>query len=190
MKSSILPILVTAATLTAAASALADGHDVTGPYAGVALGASALRADSSAADIDDDKHGSTFRLYGGYQFTDHLGAELGYARLGDATQTLTDGTTHTLRARSMYAAATGRMQLTQTISINGKLGMSFGEVDAKDLPSDASHATGRSRSVMAGIGAEYQPWDRLSLSISYDYFGKVSDELSASALTAGVRYRF
>ena len=51
-------------------------------------------------------------------------------------------------------------------------------------------ATGRKRSVMAGINAEYQPWDRIALSISYDYHGKLSDEISASSLTAGVRYSF
>jgi opacity protein-like surface antigen len=43
---------------------------------------------------------------------------------------------------------------------------------------------------MAGIGAEYQPWDRIALSISYDYHGKLSDDVSASSLSAGVRFSF
>jgi hypothetical protein len=59
--------------------------------------------------------------------------------------------------------------------VNGKLGLSFGEASGADLPSDARQATGRKRSVMAGIGAEYQPWDRIALWIRYDLHSKLSD---------------
>jgi opacity protein-like surface antigen len=189
MKTAISSILSTAAALAALTCAHADDmRDVTGPYAGMALGASSFSADG-AANVDDDDFGSTFRVYGGYQFTDLLGVEAGYARIGDLTQTF-QNTNHTLKARSTYVAATARQPLTGTISVNGKLGLSFGEVSGNDLPADAPQATGRKRSVMAGIGAEYQPWDRIALSISYDYHGKLSDDVSASSLSAGVRFTF
>ena len=186
MKTAIASILATAAALVTVIPAHAD--DVTGPYAGVALGASSFSADG-AANVDDDGYGSTFRVYGGYQFTDLLGAEVGFARIGDVTQKFEDAS-YTLKARSAYVAATARLPLTQTISVGGKLGLSFGEVSGDDLPSAAPKATGRKRSVMAGINAEYQPWDRVALSISYDYHGKLADDISASSLTAGVRYSF
>jgi OmpA-OmpF porin, OOP family len=189
MKTAIASILTTAAALAAVTCAQADGvRDVVGPYAGMALGASSFSADG-AANVDDGDYGSTFRAYGGYQITDLLGVELGYARIGDVTQTFQDAT-HTLKARSTYVAATARLPLTQTIAVGGKLGLSFGEISGNDLPSDERQATGRKRSVMAGIGAEYQPWDRVALSISYDYHGKLSDEVSASSLSAGVRVSF
>jgi OmpA-OmpF porin, OOP family len=189
MKTAIASILITAAALAAVTCAHAeDAREVTGPYTGFALGASSFSADG-AANVDDDGYGSTFRVYGGYQLTDHLGVEAGYARIGDVSQTFAD-TTHTLKARSTYVAATGRLPLTETISVGGKLGLSFGEVSGDDLPSAERQATGRKRSVMAGINAEYQPWNRIALSISYDYHGKLSDEISASSLTAGVRYSF
>jgi len=193
MSSKFLPMIATSAVLLVAASAHADSsRKVTGPYAGIALGASTLRADSTSPDIDDDGTGSTFRVYGGYQFTDRFGAELGYARIGDVEQTFTDdagSTTHALRARSLYAAATGRLPLTSAFSVSGKLGVSYGEVSGTDLPA-ASHATGHRLSPLVGLGVEYQPWDRVALSISYDYYGKVSDEVSANSLSAGVRVSF
>lgn len=89
-----------------------------------------------------------------------------------------------------YLAATGRLPLTETISVRGKVGLSFGEVSGDNLPSDAHRAPGHKRSLMAGIGAEYQPWDRVALSISYDYYGKLSDEISAGSLSAGARFSF
>jgi OmpA-OmpF porin, OOP family len=188
MKTAIASILTTAALAAATCAHADDMREVVGPYAGMALGASSFSADG-AANVDDDDQGSTFRVYGGYQITDLLGVELGYARIGDITQTFQD-TTHTLKARSTYVAATARLPLTQTIAVGGKLGLSFGEISGNDLPVDAPRATGRKRSLMAGIGAEYQPWDRFALSISYDYHGKLSDEVSASSLSAGVRFAF
>lgn len=189
MKTAIASILTTAAALAAVTCAHAgDVREVVGPYAGMALGASSFSADGSA-NVDDSDYGSTFRVYGGYQITDLLGVEAGYARIGDVSQTF-QNETHTLKARSTYVAATARLPLTETISVGGKLGLSQGEVSGNDLPSDGPRATGRKRSVMAGIGAEYQPWDRLALSISYDYHGKLSDEVSASSLSAGVRFSF
>ena len=189
MKTAIASILTTAAAFAAITCVHADDmHDVVGPYAGIALGASSFSADG-AANVDDDDLGSTFRVYGGYQITDLLGVEAGYARIGDVSQTFGNATS-TLKARSTYVAATARLPLTQTISVGGKLGLSFGEISGNDLPSGVPAATGRKRSVMAGIGAEYQPWDRIALSISYDYHGKLSDEVSASSLSAGVRFSF
>ena len=77
MKTAIASILTTAAALAAVTCAHADDvHEVTGPYAGIALGASSFSADG-AANVDDDGYGSTFRVYGGYQFTDLLGVEAG-----------------------------------------------------------------------------------------------------------------
>jgi OmpA-OmpF porin, OOP family len=190
MKTAIASILSAVAALAAATCAHArDTRDVVGPYAGIALGASSLHAEHGAANVDDDGFGSTFRVYGGYQFNNLLGAEVGYARIGDVSQSF-ENTSYTLKTRSAYAAATVRLPLTETISVGGKLGLSFGEVSGNDLPSEARGATGRKSSLMAGIGAEYQPWDRIALSISYDYYGKLSDEVSASSLTAGVRFSF
>jgi len=186
MKTAIASILATAAALAAVGAQAGDSRD-TGAYAGIALGASSFSADG-AANVDDDGYGSTFRVYGGYHFTDLLGAEVGFARIGDVTQKFED-TTSTLKARSAYVAATARLPLTQTISVGGKLGVSFGEISGDDLPS-APKATGRKRSVMAGLNAQYQPWDRIALTVSYDYHGKLSDDISASSLTAGVRYSF
>lgn len=189
MKTAIAWILSTAAALAAVTCAHADDmRDIVGPYAGMALGASSFSA-GGAANVDDDDFGSTFRVFGGYQFTDLLGVEAGYARIGDVTQTF-QNETYTLKARSTYVAATARLPLTETISVGGKLGLSFGEVSGNDLPPDEPQAAGRKRSVMAGIGAEYQPWDRIALSISYDYHGKLSDQVSASSLSAGVRFSF
>ena len=186
MKTAIASILATAAALAAFTTAQAD--DARRSYAGIALGASSFSADG-AANVDDDGYGSTFRVYGGYRLTDHFGVEAGFARIGDVTQTFQDAS-YTLKARSAYVAATGRLPLTETISVGGKLGLSFGEVSGDDLPSAAPQATGRKRSVMAGLNAEWQPWNRIALSISYDYHGKLSDDISASSLTAGVRYSF
>jgi hypothetical protein len=52
-----------------------------------------------------------------------------YARIGDVSQAFRN-TTHTLKARSTYVAATARLPLTETISVGGKLSH---EVSASSL---------------------------------------------------------
>lgn len=151
-------------------SSASDQESTNRFYGGLSLGAS--RLDQS------DEHGNVFKVYGGYQITDHFGAEAGYMRLGNV-----ETATQSAKARAFYTAGTGRWDFTDRFSVNGLLGIAQRQVTG-DIDVDNT-------AVMVGFGAQYRLTPRLELTASFDHLADVTEESSSSDLvTAGVVFRF
>lgn len=166
----------------------------TGPYVGAALGRTSFSAKSlGLPKTGSDESAQASKVYGGYRFSDKLGVEAGYVRLGSAVETLTVGTntvSQGVTARSLYVAASSRLPLSTDFALTGKAGVSFGKASGTNLLPAASDLTGSKRSFMWGIGAEYQLTSALALTADFDHFGQVSNKMRANLFSAGVRYRF
>lgn len=139
-------------------------------YGGMSLGASRL-------DQSDD-HGSAFKLYGGYQFTENFGAEAGFLRLGNV-----ENATQSAKARAFYTAGTARWQLSDRFAVNGLLGVAQRQVSG-DIDADET-------AVIAGFGAQYRLTPRMDLTVNWDHLADVTEESSSNDLvSAGVVFRF
>ena len=190
------PIAITAGlvSISHAAESAPEASDARGPYVGIGLGVSKL---GPRDDGHDGTHGAppaAAKLYGGYQLTEAWGVEAGLVELGRVHNDLTasDGSSvrHSGDARSMYVAGTGRMALGSGFSLTGKLGVSFGQVSGKNSADSSYTLGGHKASLMLGVGAEYKVNRNIALTLDLDGYGKVSEEVKASAATLGMRYSF
>jgi OmpA-OmpF porin, OOP family len=154
-------------------------------YGGLSAGASRLAG--------SDDNGSVFKLSGGYQITENFGAEVGFIRLGDISRKYSVGNesfTQTAKSRAFYTAGTARWQFTDAFSVNGLAGVAFNQV-SNDATVGARNLNGDSKSVMLGVGAQYQLTERMALTANFDHLAEISEEGPSSDIaTVGFVMRF
>ncbi len=189
--------LLSLVCMLAASSAWAGNIDTaqeSGPYVGAALGRTSFSAKNlGLPKTGSDESAQASKVYGGYRFSNLVGVEGGYVRLGNAVETLTVGNasvSQTVKARSLYVAATSRLPLSTDFALTGKAGISFGRASGASLLPASADMTGSKRSLMWGVGAEYQLTSSLAVTADFDHFGQVSSKVRANLFSAGVRYRF
>jgi OmpA-OmpF porin, OOP family len=116
---------------------------------------------------------------------------VGYAALGWFSEVVTVGGAsgpQDLKGRSVFAAATGRWPVGESFALQGRLGLSSGQVFGTDRLPQADQRIGGKISPLIGLGAEYRPRSDIALTLSYDNYGKLSDEVRASALLFGLHF--
>ncbi len=189
MKSSLF-VLSLLSTLTLAAQA-APNDGILGAYARVEVGQSNFGLSSALPQSGSDKHGQAARLYGGYRFNEYLGVEAGYAALGKFSENVTVGGASLKqdgKARSIFGAATGRLPLGESFALHGRLGVTSGRVSGTNVLSASDNLMGSKTSVLFGVGAEYRPKPNVALTVNYDSYGKLSNNVKASALVFGLHF--
>jgi OmpA-OmpF porin, OOP family len=160
------------------------------------VGASVGRAEQklSVEGVTLSENGTSGSVFGGYQFTNLIGGEIGYANLGKATVS-GNGATLSAEPESVYAAVTGTWPLTAELSVFGKAGVARTHTKGTTsyngtVESDSTNHT----SAMFGVGVSYAINPKLSVFGEYQNFGKIIDEtdgnLKADNLAVGLRYKF
>ena len=178
MKKNILIALIAAAAIAPVA---AQAESYVGNSIG--RGEQKLSGDFSAKD-----HATTYKFFGGYQFSTTFGIEAGWADLGKA-EAIVAGGPATMHPRSLYVAATGTYPLAEGFALTGKIGaartrttLSF-DIDKKG-----------NTSLLLGVGGTYAITPTVLAVVEYEHFGKIVDEdfgsLKANVLSAGVRFKF
>ena len=191
MKSSLF-VLSVLSTLTLAAQA-APNDGVVGPYARVEVGRSDFGLSSALPQSGSDKHGQAVKVFGGYRFNENLGVEAGYAALGSFSESVSvggAGLKQDGKARSIFAAVTGRLPLGESFALHGRLGLSSGKVSGTDVLPASDSLMGGANSLMLGVGAEYKPLPNVALTVNFDDYGHLSNKVKASSLVFGVHFWF
>jgi OOP family OmpA-OmpF porin len=189
MKSSILALAILSTFTIAAQAAPNDG--IVGPYARIEVGRSNFDLANTLPQGESDDRGQAVKFFGGYRVTENFGVEAGYAALGSFTKTVIvggAGVKQDGKARSVFGVATGRLPVAESFALHGRVGVSFGEVSGTNVLPDSDNLMGSQTSVMFGLGAEYRPRPNVALTINYDNYGKVSDNVKASALVFGLHF--
>ena len=189
MKSSLF-VLSLLSTLTLAAQA-APNDGLTGAYARVEVGRSNFGLSSTLPQAGSDDHGQAVKGFGGYRFNENFGLEAGYAALGSFSESVTVGGASVKqdgKARSIFGAATGRLPLGESFALHGRLGLSSGKVSGTNLLPASDTLMGSKTSVLFGVGAEYRPKPNVALTVNYDNYGKLSNNVKASALVVGLHF--
>ena len=177
-------------TVTFAAQA-APNDGIVGAYARVEVGRSNLVLSSSLPEVAASEHDQAVKLFGGYRFNENLGIEIGYAALGSFSKNAIVGGASVKQdgtARSVFAVATGRMPVGESFALHGRQGPSFGKVSGTNLLPEGDNLMGSKTSVLLGLGAEYRPKPNIALTVNYDSYGKLSNNVKASALVFGLHF--
>lgn len=189
MKSTLLAIAVFGALSSPAQADPNDG--IVGAYARIEVGTSHFGLSGAAIRSGADEHGQAAKVFGGYRFDSGLGIEMGYAALGSFSEVIAvggDSVRQSLKARSVFAAATGRWPLGDSFALRGRLGLSSGRVFGTDRLAPPDQRIGTKVSPMIGLGVEYRPRSNVALTLNYDDYGRLSNAVKADALVFGLHF--
>ena len=189
MKSTIYALAILSTFTFAAQAAPNDG--IVGPYARIEVGRSNFGLANTLSQVESDDHSKAVKLFGGYRLNENFGVEAGYAALGSFTTRVIvggAGVKQDGRASSIFGAATGRLPLGESFALHSRLGLSSGKVSGTNLLPDADNLMGSKTSVLFGLGAEYRPMPNIALTINYDSYGKLSNNVKANALLFGLHF--
>ena len=125
---------------------------------------------------------------------------MGYLHFGNFnfSETIAVGETVSVKGdtQSIYAAAIGKVPLSDAFSVFGKLGLAVHRSEVKDVRNDGTSLTSSSDSstkvnYLLGGGVSYQFTKELTGLVDYTYFDKVNDgDTKLSLLSVGLRYAF
>jgi OOP family OmpA-OmpF porin len=166
-----------------------------GGYVGGSFGQSHYDLDDASltATSRDDKD-NAWKLYGGYEFNQNWGVEVGYANFGELRNVYNvTGTNVTLtaKAHSVYFAGTGTLPLNDQFSVFGKLGLAANHTSATGAAGRFSISdNGNKTSAMIGVGAAYNVTKNVAVTLEYENFGKVAEDAKAQMWSLGARYKF
>jgi OOP family OmpA-OmpF porin len=182
--------IILAALLLSSAVAIA----APGAYVGVNAGSTDQKLSAEGESGSETSTG--FKVYGGYQATDAIGIEAGYAAFGKASAG-DDEFYLSAKPTAFYAAVTGTMPVSPSLDLFGKLGVAKSETTITAFDGGVGGSVERKgTSALFGIGAQYKFSDTMSLVAEYENYGKVAkfDEgdlsLKITQVSIGLRVAF
>ena len=187
-------------------------------YLGVAFGQSQA-SDLNAAEINAtlasfglgavtsvDDNGTPFKLFGGYRLSDNLAIEGGYTSFGEFTSqsTIVSGGSGTMNGEwsgySLNVAAVGLLPVGESLSIFGRAGLSFWDLEFDLAASGPGGSVSASESEsgispILGFGAMFNISSRFALRADFErHFGVGDDsttgESDVDLMTIGAQFRF
>jgi OOP family OmpA-OmpF porin len=182
-----------ALALTAAMAAHADVQP--GFYAGAGVGTTKLSDngfDDAGVDVDDTDTG--FKIFGGYSFNRNLAIEVSYFDLGEVSGGFSDpfigNVSFDVGVSGLNASVVGRLPVSETFSLFGKLGIASYDLDAHaTIAGVGSASDSQSESDMTyGVGAALSfggPWE-----VRVEFEAIDVDDGTANMLSVGGVYRF
>jgi OOP family OmpA-OmpF porin len=182
-------IVLPAAVMAVSAPAVAQQSDA-GWYIGGSYGMSTFDLDTTGITNPSVEDGdSGFKIFGGFQFTKHWGAEVGYVDFGKAGirgSVIGIPFTGDLGITAFTLAGTGTLPLGTNFALLGKVGLAQWEADAS--VSGAGSASDSGSDMFYGIGARYSFNKNLSVQAEYEVLDMDVD--SVTMMSIGLRYKF
>jgi OOP family OmpA-OmpF porin len=146
---------------------------------------------------------TSWKLYGGYQFTENWGIEGQYVNLGDRTYTVSAlgvSGSGKIKANEWGLAGTGKLPLSNDFYLMAKLGASRNHVGGGNftVAGFAAPIGGTSKtSLLAGAGAGYDFTKNVGVRLEYENFGKfcgscgpTNNAIKASNWALDLQYKF
>ncbi|HET9736298.1 MAG TPA: outer membrane beta-barrel protein [Burkholderiales bacterium] len=193
----LLAAAVPAAMLALSAPVYAQGQSDAGWYVGAAYGQTTIDVDMTgitSPTLDDSDTG--FKIYGGFQFNKHLGAEVGYVDGGKATfggsiPSLGVGSfTGDISVTAITFAAVGTLPLNEQFALFGKVGLATWDAKASVSISGlgAGAADDSGTDLLYGIGARYNLNRNWGITLEYEAVDV--EDSGFNMMSVGVRYKF
>jgi OOP family OmpA-OmpF porin len=179
-------LCLTLAAIAAAALPSAQAAELSPYYAGVAFGTSGemtYKKDGISATSDRPR---PVKLYGGYQLSDSFAIEAGYTRFGGFKYKDLGGFDYS----AMHLAVKGGMQLGDSFTVYGKVGMS--RLAGQSNVLGASHSQ-HEFSPLIGVGVSYRINEKWSLTLDVTDYGRMKKpgmNVRSRSAELGLNYRF
>lgn len=161
MKTRLATIGVAACSLLGMGSAFAQG------YVGASAGKAYWSVDCAGL-ATCDKNDTSYKLFGGYNFSPNFAVEGGYTDLGKIKGS-GGGVSGEVKASGFELAAVGKAPVADRFELFGKLGLAVMEAKASGsgFGISASDST-TSTQLMGGVGAAYKFDKQLALRAEYE----------------------
>jgi len=215
MRKVVLLLLLGATTCLFMVNARAQGF-----YIGAGVGtanASFNSSDFSAGSPSiletQDKGSMGTKLFAGYQFTRHWGAELGYVDLGKFKYNYDAGAAGTAerdyKVTGYTLSGTGTLSITETLFVFGRVGLfqstakasltnatgTLGAALASAGLTPGSSASASKSNLYFGVGGEWDFLRNLGARLEYEDYGEVGDSdntgrVKVNLFSLSVLYRF
>lgn len=183
--------------LVIAVSSTASAAD-TGWYVGASAGRTSIHevCDTAGATglMQSCKDStSSYKVYGGYNFTREIGLEWGYANLGKA-EVISSGGAGTATSETWAVPITGvySLPITERLDVFGRAGVYFFKSESKTTGS----LVGPLRAVdddgieaIIGAGVSFKVWKSLSLRVDWDHYNDAGPG-DVDTFLAGAHWRF
>lgn len=160
-----------------------------GGYIGINAGQSNFRQGCGTGLFSCGEKDDAYSIYGGSMLNNNFGVELGYVNMGDIDRA--GGTT---KAHGINLSLVGKLPLSQTLGLFGKVGTTYGRTRVSAAPASGvatGNEDGFGLSVGAGISFDFSErwsavlqWDRHD----FKFAGSGRDNINAT--TVGLKYRF
>jgi OOP family OmpA-OmpF porin len=186
MKKNVLFALI--AALAAPLAAHAEGNY----YVGGNVGRAEQKVDLDGLSFKE--HKTAYKVYGGYNYTQNFGAEIGFADLREAEKT-GNGARIASKPQSLYVAAVGTLPLNDQFALIGKAGVAYNHVKVSaSAPGISASDSENQASPYVSVGAAFLLNKNVSFVAEYEYFGKIAKDgdanIKANLVSVGVRYAF
>jgi OOP family OmpA-OmpF porin len=184
----IKPLLIAAGLALGAVPTPALSQDASW-YAGLGIGY--LKTDgtcpgAAAAGVPCDDKGTTWKIFGGYQFNTYLGYELGIVDLGDRTAFVSGLGVANAKFRIFEMLLVGTLPVSQRLSLYGKAGIFQWDADF-DFPSGvAGSADANGNDFTYGLGVKYDVTRNAALRLEWQRYDDVGDAATTGRFKADV----
>jgi OmpA-OmpF porin, OOP family len=190
-----LGLTALAAFALTAALAAQSAEVQPGFYAGASLGTTKINDDGfDAAGIDVDDSDTGFKIFGGYSFNKNFAVELSYFDLGEVSGGISDpffgSVDFDVGVSGFNASAVGRLPMSDTFSLFGKLGFASYDVDGHISVNGFGGGSGSNSEtdLSYGVGAALSFGGQWEARIEYEAIDV--DGGDANMLSVGAMYRF
>ena len=181
-------LAIAAASFSLPAAAQMSMPSLSSAYIGASVGKADLDFDCAGFTGCDTKD-TAWRVFGGYQFSRHFSAELGYANLGEASfvdpvdPINVEGTAWDISAVGAFPVG--------PVSIFGRLGLYSADIEASG-PGGSADAS--NTGILFGVGVQYDFNKNLGLRAEWQQYNDVEDDVGTKAdvsvINVGVVWRF
>src|SRR5689334_13665712 len=180
------------ATLGFVAATAAHADTQPGFYAGVGFGTTTIDDDGfDGAGIDDSDTG--FKFFGGYSLNENFAIEAAYFDFGKASGRFDDpffgSASFDVGVSGLSASVIGRLPVTQTVALYGKVGFASYDVDASvNIAGMGGSGSQSETDMIYGIGGSLSFAQRFEARVEYEALDL--DGGDASMISISGLYRF
>lgn len=151
-------------------------------YLGIGGGQSSTSIDMTGISGSSDETDTAWKVFGGYQFNQYIGAEVGYVDLGSASfnGTLSQpippfpagtATNGSFDSTAWFLTAVGSLPFGQNFAAIGKLGVSYSDTDANVTVGGVSGTvSGRTTQPTYGLGLRWDITNMFAARAEWDRF--------------------
>jgi OOP family OmpA-OmpF porin len=176
MKTAALTVFTTLAALPFAAAAEEPWY----------VGAGAMESDLGFDVFDESATG--WKVFGGYQFTRRIAAEIGYLDTGDAEETI-EGTDVTLNATGTHVSVVASFPIGETFALHARAGIINWEAELSFDDGEGSVSSdANGQDLYWGAGGSFNFSENFSLRLEYEV--PEIEDVDVTSISLSVLYRF